>query len=512
MMKSIVILFDDEKSKYSVEKVFGGKNSIELSKEWAEKVVENSQNSIFTVSADNISILLEKISSICKETNADDVVFAFADSPFLNVEISKKLLQSHIEYKSEYTFADGYPIGFAPEVIHGGTINILLELTKSTNQALGAKAVTKDCIFSLLKTDINSFEIETLMAPEDWRLLRLCFDTSKKENFYACKALYEACKGNVQTNIVELSELAAKNPSVLRTVPGFYNIQISNLSTTDSIYSPYKQLCKNENYVPSVDNMSYEKFSKLVDNIAEFSEKAVISFSAWGEAFKNSDIIKFIEKVLSYDGLSVFIETDGQNISDEDCCKLQTVVNNSKNRTNGWAKVMIAVCVDAFSLETYKKLHPGCGENAFAKSVEVIGKLRNAIGDNVYPQFTRINENEEELENFFRYWKDENNSSGGNLIIQKFDDLAGRLPECKPADLSPIDRNPCWHLRRDMVILVNGDVPQCRQCLFSNILGNVFNESLEDIWKKNNSLMENHICKKYDKLCGGCDEHYTYSF
>ena len=151
-------------------------------------------------------------------------------------------------------------------------------------------------------------------------------------------------------------------------------------------------------------------------------------------------------------------------------------------------------------------------ENAFEKSVEAVLKLCAVLPNCVYPQFVRMNQNEEELELFFRYWNEKSNASNGNLIIQKYDDFAGLLPECKPADLSPLERNVCWHLRRDFTILLNGDVPSCKTCLFDQINGNVFESSLEEIWQKNNSLIEEQIKNNYNKRCGKCDEYYTFNF
>ncbi|MCF0241398.1 MAG: SPASM domain-containing protein, partial [Treponema sp.] len=112
----------------------------------------------------------------------------------------------------------------------------------------------------------------------------------------------------------------------------------------------------------------------------------------------------------------------------------------------------------------------------------------------------------------FAYWNEKTNPSGGNLIIQKYDDFAGLLPPCKPADLSPLERNPCWHTRRDMNILSNGDVISCRECVLSNVVGNVFKESLEEVWHKNDDILVQHIGRKYNELCGKCDESYTYNF
>ncbi len=513
-MKSIVILYNEANEKYKNEKIFSGKSAVETVNQLF--VVNNfpTVKGTFTINQQNsISALLEEINKTAAENNADFVIFSFNDVPFLNRDLTEKLINAHTEYKSEYTFADGYPYGFTPEIIDCGTLRILAELAKTTQKEIGDSEITRDLLWKLIKTDVNSFEVETVLAPADWRLYRFAFHCGRKENFLQCKALVEAAGSEI--NAVELSKIAANTPGCLKTVPGFYNIQISEKVSSNVIYLPYNKCYEEKNKLSPISanvNMDFEKFSKLIDKIAAFSENAVISLSAWGEPLYNPDCLKMIEKILSYSGLSVFIETDGLLITEDFCTNLSKIVNNAAPRTHSWNKVMIAIQLDSFTSKTYTVLHDGAKEECFEKAVAAVSNLQKVIPGSVYPQFVRMNENEVELENFYRYWNEKSNASGGNLIIQKYDDFAGLLPQCKPADLAPLDRNPCWHTRRDMTILANGDVPSCREYVLSGIVGNVFTESLEDVWKKTDDILIQHINKKYNEKCEKCDEHYTFCF
>jgi len=71
---------------------------------------------------------------------------------------------------------------------------------------------------------------------------------------------------------------------------------------------------------------------------------------------------------------------------------------------------------------------------------------------------------------------------------------------------------------RDMPILINGDVPVCRENLSAikgekkDILGNVFADSLENIWQNGDKYYKEQCMKKYEGICAGCDEYYTYNF
>ena len=501
-MKSIVVLFD-EKNKYEDIKAFDGKSAVEL----CAAAAASLELPVKTVTGlCTKSELAAKLDSICKENQADAVVFSFADCPFLNKPLVQELLDTHFEYRAEFTFAEGYPEGFAPVIIDKGTLSILAELSKTTAAEAGAQKITRNSLFELIKTDINSFEVETVLAPVDWRLFRFAFDCRKKETFTACQRLFELSKeasAGSAACAAELSELASKAPGILKTLPSFYNIQLAQKCRGTCSCCPYPDAIKKQNgKAPDAADgiMDKVKLFELIDKIADFSGEAVIGLSAWGECFNHPALIEIIQKILSFDGLSVLIEADGNSIPDDFADKLKDVVQVAQERTNGWAKIMLVVSMDGFSQETCSSIRGGNFD--LKTAVESVQKLENAVPGCVYPQFVRMNANEHELEGFFRYWKEKTNASGGSFIIQKHNNFAGLLPNEEPADLSPLERNPCWHTRRDMTILCNGDVPLCYCRVLNDIKGNVFEEGIQAVWEK---LAE-------DGKCGGCDEFYTFNF
>ena len=505
-MKTIVVLFD-ENNKYENEKAFDGKSAVELcfsaasSLELEIKVLDAKKENLT-----DISSLFNALDKLCKENEAKTVVFSYADCPFLNQNLAKELLNTHFEYKAEYTFAEGYPLGFAPQILDSGTIAILAELAKTTAAQTGSQKISRSSIFDLIKTDINSFEVETVLAPVDWRLLRFSFDCATKDHFIATKNLFELCNNKDKTylcNAAELSETAKQSSSILKTVPAFYNLQLAQKCHGQCSYCPYPAAMKKSGTTPSdaTGIMETSKALELIEKMAEFSGEAVVGLSAWGECFNHPDLLKIIEKILSYSGLSVFIEADAGAIPDSFAESLKTLVENAVERTNGWQKIMFVISMDGFTEQTCRALRGN--QFDLNKAVACVDSLEKVIPGCVYPQFVRMNANEGELEGFFRYWKEKTNASKGNFIIQKHNNFAGLLENQEPADLSPLERNVCWHLRRDMTILFNGDVPFCWSCVMEEIKGNVFAEGLETVWKKTDSEI---------KKCGGCDEFYTFNF
>lgn len=119
LMKTIIIFYSED-SKYALEKAFNGKSAIDLTGDWAKSL----NFSVFTLKSASLTALLSDMKKLCDENQADTVLFSYNDLPYLNQSLAQKILNSHIEYKSEYTFADGYPYGFAPEALNAGTIAI----------------------------------------------------------------------------------------------------------------------------------------------------------------------------------------------------------------------------------------------------------------------------------------------------------------------------------------------------------------------------------------------------
>ena len=484
------------------------------------KVLDSTQcdkATVVTLPKWNTSLLLKEMAARADAEHADFVVYTSADSPFLDEELTKQVIDCHTKYLAEYTFADGYPSGLAPEVINSGTLNIMYSLSIGKSIAAGNAPVSNDCLFAVLKGDVNSFEIETVIAPKDYRMLRLDFSCSLKANAIACKNLYEAVVArNLPFSAKVLADVASESAEVQHTVPAYYTVQIAENCTSEAVYNPYiqafsekkgKKPLVNENENPK--NMSLEQFRCIVNDISLFSETAVIDVSGFAEPLTHPEIADFVKAALEKKGLSVLIETDGCFVSAGLAKKISEIAKESGDRLHDSPAVMWIVHVDAFSEQKYAEIHKREGLTAAQDAVKM---LETFFPGCVYPQFLRMNTNEDELESFYRFYHDRESPSKGNLIIQKYDHFCMSLSNEKPADLSPVKRCPCWHIKRDMFILPDGCVPMCRECVLDSIIGNVFADGIENIWKKTVSLVNEHIHGNYNEKCGVCDEYYTFNF
>ena len=457
---------------------------------------------------ENLSVVnLEEWTSQCffstiekKCKDFESVWFCNLDSPFCTKENAELLWNIYSQYGAEYVFADGYPCGLFPELIASGIVPALNLLS----QKMSVSPLNSESLFSVIKTDINSFEIETQIAPKDMRSFRADLRCSYKRDYLLVSKINEQLKNDFSAS--SICDYIMANQNILRTVPSFYAIQIHVDCKINCIYCHFEE----SDLVVPQKSMELSNFKTIVKKIADFSSEAVVSLSFWGEAALNSHIVDFVKAVLDYPGLSVFIETSGSLWKTGDIESIAILAKNAVPRTNGHSPVEFVVSLDATNQAEYEILHKGA---VFSEVLSVTEKLIELFPSSVWPQFLRVNETEDYLESFYRFWKEKL----GRVLIQKYDDFCKQLPDKKPTDLSPLVRNPCWHIKRDMNILLDGTVIPCRELIKKDDIkkysyGNIFESEICDLWKKGEALCEQHVLKQYPLICGKCDEYYTFNF
>ncbi len=529
-MKTLVVLFADFRAAFLFEPFFDGRSAFERALDWARSLdfaggtetvifthpmLEGQCRSVINKNGLQAAIvcheswtvltLFEEFSRLAKETAAGDIMYAFADCPFLSVSGAREVFETHKNYVAEYTFADGYPYGLMPEALTAGSAQILCTLASSSFADEGKKPLSRSSVFDLIKRDINAFDVETVIAPFDSRLFRVSLCCTSKAEAAACTAAFR--NGCVSDEPEALARAVCACADALKTVPSFYNIQICSADNAPSIYIPPEML---QTELTARHYMSAERFSALVERIADFSGNAVVSVSAWGEPLLHPDFPALCAAVLEKPTLSLLIETDGLGVTEERCGQLKKLIDNAPDRTNGYDKAIWIVRLDAFTKETYAKIH-GNADN-FERASGAVTLLQRFFPDCVYPQLVRMRVNECELEQFYRFWSAKDAPAGSKHIIQKYSAFCGVLSDEKPADLSPLERNPCWHIRRDLTVLFDGSVPFCRECLKSNIIGNAFTDGIEAVWEKLTPFVQEQMAGKYCDFCGKCDEYYTFNF
>jgi spiro-SPASM protein len=304
----------------------------------------------------------------------------------------------------------------------------------------------------------------------------------------------------------DAERIIAGYPDLLRTLPAFYPIQVAGPCPQACSLCPYPKFGGGpKGAAPREDFLDPGRFAALLDKIAEFSGDAVIDLSLWGELALHPQKAALVAAILDRPGLSALIETSGLGWNTAELEGLAERASCAAPRKNNMACLSWIVSLDAADGGRYRDIR-GAG---FAEATECAKTLTRLFPGNAYVQALRVKGAEDDIERFYRSWKD----AGANVIIQKYDDFCGALPKLQAADLSPVRRHPCWHLMRDMPMLIDGSVPQCREMLFNGeMLGNAFTEDLAAIWDRGAAFYRDHCENRYQGPCAECDEYYTYNF
>jgi spiro-SPASM protein len=444
----------------------------------------------------------------------DLTYFAWADCPFLDGALAARLAERHLRYAAEYSYADGWPYGLAPELLSPGTAAILAKIIGDDDGP-----VERDALFSVIQKDINAFDIETEISPVDLRCHRLNLCADSKRNLLLLRRFAEAAGGGAGPAVpgtAAVERIIAEQPEMLRTLPAFYPIQVYGGCPQSCAWCPYPAVQSGGPVTERRDYMEPQQFEPLLDKIAAFSGDAVIDLSLWGELALHPHKMELIGMVLARPELALVIETAGLGWNSgelERGAELAAKAAARTDRKSPLPPLSWIVSLDAADPARYKEVR-GAG---FAEAVECAKKLFTLFPADAYVQAVRTTGAEDDIEQFYRSWK-EAAPAGASVIIQKYDDFCGALPQKQASDLSPVRRRPCWHIMRDMPILINGAAIRCREDLSAlrgeggGIIGNVFTDSLERIWEGGGRIYLEQCGQRYEGMCAGCDEYYTYNF
>ena len=520
-MNNLLVLYAGDISKQAFEPIINGKNSLQMAIERASGFPGVGKIVVFASPNNDLSFLKDidvvkndnwtKKSVLLKmaelQDGFDHIYFAFADCPFLDPALACSLMERHSGFSTEYSYADGYPFGLAPEILSAGTAGILARILGDDDGK-----VERDMLFSVIQKDINAFDIEAEISSVDLRCHRINLCADSKRNLALLKNFYSANSDKIPC-AADVERIVEEQPQILRTLPSFFPIQVYGGCPQKCGTCPYPLFTDSQG---RKDFMESEKFASLLEKIIAFSSDAVIDLSLWGELSLHPQKIKLIEEVLSHCELALIIETSGLGWKNEELEKISELVKKASavKRVNALPPLSWIVSLDTNDPQIYAQLR-GAG---FAEAVSCAKKLFELFPNDCYVQAVRVKGSEEDTEKFYRYWKDASPKGDKNIIIQKYDDLCGSMEKKQASDISPVIRQCCWHIMRDMPVLIDGTVPLCREDLASIkgdkklVLGNVFTDSLNSIWENGNKFYLEQCKKSYTGMCAACDEYYTYNF
>jgi spiro-SPASM protein len=449
---------------------------------------------------------------------ADALLLCRADAPFLDPTVTGRMLESHHTYVAEFTFADGYPGGITPEIVDPRILDQLRALAEGSPEP-----VTRDALFAVVQKDINAFDVETELSPVDLRILRATLACDTARNYLLCSrvaaeletggerndrgiggggttdgggaSVGHAAEGQAaEGQAARIGELLQRRGEILRTLPAYTSIQVVEGDVQTPIHSPYQLMRPDALEVR--EEMPLERFEALIGELASFAPDGMVHISLWGEIGLHSRLPELIRTVEEAPGLELLLETSGVGWRDEHVSEVAAMKLSSTR---------FIIDLDSDDEESYTRVRG----HGFQEARQTADTLLEAHGDRVYVQTIRMGETEQQVEAFYRAWKDR----GVQVIVQKYDHYCGKLPDRRVTDISPLSRFPCRHTQRDLNILIDGSVPMCREDLDrEHMMGNVFEDGIESVWQNGNAAHLRQVRAEYPELCRRCDEYYTFNY
>jgi spiro-SPASM protein len=421
--------------------------------------------------------------------NPCTIVLVPGNAPFLNKVLFDRLLQLHETYAAHFTFADAYPAGLGVDLIDSRVLRAMQGLAERN-----PLPITEQGLFDLIRLDVNAFDVETEIANDDMRMLRLSFTDTSTERRLLIKRFQALLPAQWHLESPEaIACIIRANQHALRLIPAWFNLQLSTSCPQTCSYCPWG--IQGYSRKPQVE-MPLEQAQQLVLQIAAWNPEAALSVSLWGEPALYSQIEAFILGVLEKTRLALYIETAAIGW---DLPLLERLSQHPESKRLFWI-----ASLDSADPQVYRKMR---GEG-FAEAWAGARILFKLFPERVWFQAVRCTENELVIQAFYAQCKEEKIP----CIIQKYDHFNHRIPDQRVSDIGPFSRFACWHLKRDMHILVDGKVPRCREdFLAEHCLGNVFEQTLMQIWEQGQGLYQDHVARRFEGMCENCDEYYTFN-
>lgn len=420
-----------------------------------------------------------------KDPDWDEVCFLYFTgiSPLLDVHLTETAWNRHKNFFSQYSYSENLPPGLTPTII---TREFLTSLPDT---------LTTD-IHSFFLKNINQYDVDIFYKAPDLRQLRLDFRLSSFRSLTLIQGLLPLGKDLTYENL--LSKLK-ENPQIFRSAPSYLEWEIYKGCELKCTFCPreFADLTNDGSFV------SLEDVKSTITKLGtELFSPITISLTGNGEPLLHPNFKNIVLEILKLNSLSeLIIETALYTKPDSLLSLIESLTPSDKE------KLCVIVNVTTLNPEVYKSLY---GKLELEKVLGTIDLLsQNLPNKSLHVQMIKMKEVEEEIDPYFTFFE----KKGINVILQKFNSFAHKLPERRVSDLTPIHRDFCWHLVRDLSLSVDGTVSICKQKQ-TEVIGNLYKETLGDVWQKGLGFFKHSFNGEHDKIpapCLNCDEWYTFN-
>ncbi len=272
------------------------------------------------------------------------------------------------------------------------------------------------------------------------------------------------------------------------------DIGTTNLCNAACIMCPHSKLKK-------MGTMDMNLYKKIIDNCHKLNIK-IITLSFFGEPFLDKTIVKKI-KYAKEKGMTVGFYSNASLLTEE----LSKEIIEAKLDS-------ITISFDGATKETYEKIRKNLKFEVTKRNVLGLINIRkrlNKKNPKINLVLVELEENKREIKKFYNEWKEK--VEGINIINMRnwANDIQKEGTKESFHFNKKIKRKPCALIWLKMVVDWNGDVVLCcDDWNHSTILGNLKNQTIEEIWngEKLRAIRQAHIKGEFYRvpLCAGCNK------
>ena len=449
---------------------------------------EHFKGSYFIAEDNELNFIREILNFLPKsklnDPDLDEVYFAYFEGlcPGLSQSLTSELNKRHYKYLSQYSYSENLPNGIVPRFL---SREFILTLPDSLDVS----------VHDFLFKNINEYDIEIFYQNPDLRYYRLDFSASNRRSLWLIKDFLNFKK---DFEYEEIPSILSQNLHFFRKAPSYIEVEVSQKTEVNPNFSAYDLFRFDENGF-----LKIETLQSLISQLdLDFQTDYTVSFAGCGEPLENPNFLNLVKLALNGKYLKeLIIETYLYNKIDLVLEKIEKLDQLSNH------KITFIINLTTLKSETYSRIYQ---RDYFEQVYKNLEALANKISKKqIYLQFMKIMELEEELDGYYKKIE----SLGFGIILQKYNSYCGNLPEKRAADLTPLQREFCWHLNRDIYINFDGSVAFCKQ-VPNRIIGNLSKDSLKEIWFNNQDAFNLSFHGKTELIegpCIKCDEWYTFN-
>jgi radical SAM protein with 4Fe4S-binding SPASM domain len=261
------------------------------------------------------------------------------------------------------------------------------------------------------------------------------------------------------------------------------------------------RMCPRQHMTRPVGNMNFDLFKKIIDEIHGNVEFIWLHF--FGEPLMNTRILDFIEYA-GGKGITLGMSTNSSLLKG----------NTAKAILDSKLDLLL-ISIDSLSDKKFKKIRPGGSLSAILENVDTFLKYHKEKKSilNVVLSMINLPENKDEIGQFEKRWE---LSEAINIKVKSFDNFANQETGIHQLPSSPTEANPscvCSEPWRGLVVGWDGQVvPCCYDFNYKNVLGNVNDFSVSEVWNSKKMLFFRSLhtkgLRKEILLCKSCDSHH----